>query len=260
MLKKLLNLALFSFALSVHSFGQCTPNTALTATGYYPDSAQGLPPSYATVAYSTVVQVRTPLDTTVAPFGTIAINYIQLDSVKGLPAGFTYATNPSNGKFPGGTNGCILISGTPTVVQETGGPKSDGKFPIIVYYHSNVTVPVVGVTNQPGTNDYYHITVLPASAAGIVESENDKFNVLPNSPNPASNHTDICYWTPNTDNNIEFRVYNVLGSLVTAKMMHSDKGSNKFTYDTSSLTPGIYLYSLKSGDRTISRRMIVSAH
>jgi len=260
MFKKLLSVTLFAFVLSAHSFGQCTPNVALTATGYYPDSVQGLPPAFATVLYSTVVQVRTPKDTVIAPFGTITINYIQLDSVKGLPAGFTYTTNPSTGKFPGGSNGCILLTGTGTVPQETGGPKLDGKYPIIVYYHTNVTVPVVGVTNQAGTNDYYHITMLPASAAGIVESENEKFNVLPNSPNPANNHTDICYWTPGVDNNVEFKVYNVLGSQIASRMIRSDKGSNKYTFDTSSLTPGIYLYSLKSGDRTISRRLIVSAH
>jgi hypothetical protein len=258
MMKKLLVLSFSLFMLVGMASAQCTPDPSKTSPGYYPDSATGIPPAYATVAYSTIVQVRTPKDTVVQPYGSIHVNYIQLDSVKGLPSGFTYATNPTNGNFPGGSNGCILLTGMPTVAEETGGPASNGKFPIVVYYHSNVTVPVVGTVNQPGTNKYYHITVLPM-AAGIVENENDKFNVQPNSPNPADLRTDIHYWMPVTDD-VEFRVYNVLGSLINSKMIHSDKGNNKYTLDTSTLTPGIYLYSVRSGNKTISRRMIVSAH
>jgi hypothetical protein len=279
MYKKLLTVAFFSFALSALSFGQCVPNTTITTVGYYPDSATGLPPAYVGVLYNTVVQIKCPTDTVVSPFGNIHINYIKLDSVLldsvnpatgkhlPLPAGFTYTTSPTNGQFTNpaspskvGANGCILLAGTAVTGQLAGmNGKNNGKYPLIVFYHSNVTVPVVGVTNQNGTNRYYHITVLPASAAGIIENENESFTVLPNSPNPADSYTDIRYWTPNTEN-VEFHVYNVLGSMITSKMIHSDKGSNKYTFDTSSLTPGIYLYSLKSGDKTVSRRMIVSAH
>jgi hypothetical protein len=279
MLKKLLSVAMFSFAFSALSIAQCTPNTAITKVGYYPDSITGLPPAYISIAYSTVVQVKIPTDTTVAPFGSIHINYIQLDSVLldsvnpatgkhlKLPTGFTYTTNPANGQFANppapskvGANGCIFISGTAVAGQDAGmNGKGNGKYPFLVFYHTNVTVPVVGVTNQNGTNRYYHLTILPASAAGIVENEDEKFNVLPNSPNPADSHTDIRYTVPTTEM-VEFKVYNVLGSLVNSTLIHADKGNNKYTFETSSLTPGIYLYSLKSGDKTISRRMIVSAH
>ncbi|HXC05983.1 MAG TPA: T9SS type A sorting domain-containing protein [Bacteroidia bacterium] len=258
MSKKLLSLIGAVLGLTFTSFGQCTVNTTITTPGYYPDSATGLPAAIVTIPYNTVMQVRVVADTTVPPYGTIAINYVQMDSIIGLPTGFTTSTNPTTGKFPGGGNGCILLAGNPVAGQELGGPAHNGIYPLTVYYHSNVQVPVVGATNVAGNNKRYHITVLPASA-GILEETKDNFNVFQNTPNPAVSRTDINYWLPNAEQ-VEFRVYDVLGNLVTSRMLRSDKGNNTFTYDTANLNAGIYLYSIRSGDKSVSRRMIVAAH
>ncbi|MFI5149646.1 MAG: T9SS type A sorting domain-containing protein [Bacteroidia bacterium] len=273
--KKLLILFGAVLSFSVSALAQCTINTALTTPGYYPDSATGLPPAYITVPYSTVVQIKCPTDTTVSPYGPIHINYIQLDSVKVDSAsgkhfknflpGFTYATNPVSGKFTNpaspstnGAGGCVLISGTATAGQDVGGPTHNGIYPLIVYYHANVQVPVVGATNSNGTKTGYHIRVLPASA-GILELTSDNFDVFQNTPNPANGRTDINYWMTSSDQ-VEFRVYDVLGNLITSKAMHADRGSNKYTFDTSLLSSGIYLYSIRCGEKSVSRRMIVASH
>jgi hypothetical protein len=256
--KKILFIVCAICGLTFSSFGQCVVNTSYTVPGYYPDSAQGLPPAIVTIAYNTVMQVKVVADTVVPPYGSITINYVQMDSIIGMPTGFTTSTTPSTGKFPGGGNGCIQLSGNPVSGQELGGPAHNGIYPLIVYYHSNVQVPVVGATNVAGTNKKYHITVLPASA-GILEETTDNFNVFQNTPNPAAYHTDINYYM-SAPSQVEFKVYDVLGNLVTSRSIHSDKGNNKFTYDTSNLTSGIYLYSIRCGDKSVSRRMIVSAH
>jgi len=256
MKKNLLFLTTALFAFSLISFGQCVINTTYTTAGYYP--ATGFTPAYVTLPFSQVVQIRVLADTTVPTFGNITVNYVQMDSVKGMPTGFTYSTNPSTGKFPGGSNGCLMVMGTAVTGQEMGGPSNNGVYPLTVYYHANLQVPVVGPTNQPGTNTKYTVTILPASA-GISESELEQFTVFPNVPNPADSHTDISYWLASSDN-VEFRMYNVLGSLVSVRNMHGDRGNNKFMFDVSSLTPGIYLYSIKCGSKTVSKRMIVSAH
>jgi hypothetical protein len=256
MKKTLLLVSAFLLTLTFQVAGQCTINTTYTAAGYYP--ASGWLGAPVTVAYNQVVQVKVLSDTTVSPYGTIHVNYVQMDSVKGMPAGFSFTTNPSNGNFPGGSNGCLSLTGNPTSGQELGGPTSNGKYPLTVYYHANLQVPIVGATNQASTNTKYSIVLIPF-VAGIEENQLDQFSVFQNTPNPAGAFTDISYWMP-TAGTIEFQVYNVLGSAVTMRTIHSESGNNKFTFDTSSLTPGIYLYSMKVGNKTVSKRMIVSTH
>ncbi len=253
--KLLLFVSVFAVT-AIQSFGQCTINSSLTTPGYYP--ATGFPSAVETVPFSQVVQVRVLADTTVAPFGLLPIDNVQMDSVIGMPTGFSYSTNPANGKFLGGTNGCLMIMGTPTTGQSTGGPTHNGIYPLTVYYHA--TVSIAGSPTNAGTskNQKYTITIIPF-AAGINEVQLDQFSVFQNTPNPTDGRTEISYWMPSTDN-VQFRVYNMLGSLITDRSVHADRGNNTLSFDTSSLTPGIYLYSFQSGGKTVTRRMIVSAH
>ena len=261
MMKKLL-LSFFSVLLLCgFASAQCVIDGTKTTPGYYPDSATGLKSAVVTVPYVQVVQVRVLKDTTSPAFPgqRIPINYVQMDSVTGLPSGFTYTTNPASGKFPGNSNGCIQLTGTATAGMEAGGPKNNGVYPLIVYYHANAQVPVAGPTNIPGSNKKYHLTVLPASAGIATYSGLQEFNVYQNIPNPTSGLTDIQFWVANAGN-VQVQLYNVLGALVHTKNIAAEYGNNKYTLDTSVLTPGIYLYSFKSGNKTVSKRMIVSAH
>jgi hypothetical protein len=236
----------------------CTINTTYTTPGYYPDSI--LPPAYVTLAYQTVVQIRVLKDTTNPAFpGRIPINYVQMDSVNGLPPGFHYATNPGNGRFPGNSNGCLILYGTATAGQETGGPSNNGIYPMIVYYHANAQIPIAGPSDIAGTNKKYHMTILPASAGIASYNDLSIFNVLQNTPNPVTGTTEIQYWMP-AAKAVSFKLYSVLGNLVQEKNMASEFGNNKFTFDASALSPGIYLYSMQVGNKTVSKRMIVSAH
>jgi hypothetical protein len=261
-MRKLLLTAFALFVLTGITNAQtptCTINTTYTTPGYYPDSI--LPPAYVTVPYQTVVQIKVLKDTTSPAFpgSRIPINYVQMDSVIGLPTGFHYATNPASGKFPGNSNGCLILYGTATAGQETGGPGSNGIYPMIVYYHANAQVPVAGPTNISGTNKKYHMTIMPASAGIASYIDLSTFNVLQNIPNPANGITEIQYWMPSA-NTVAFKLYSVLGNLVQEKTVASEFGNNKLTFDTSVLAPGIYLYSFQVGNKTVSKRMIVSAH
>src|SRR6185369_10621961 len=66
-------------------------------------------------AYSTVLQVKVLTDTNVVIFGSTqhaTIDSVVLNDVKGLPSGFTFSTNPASKSFPGGSNGCVLVTGS----------------------------------------------------------------------------------------------------------------------------------------------------
>jgi hypothetical protein len=97
-MNKLLLLICTVFALSAtNSYSQCTPNTAITTPGIFPDSATGLSPAVTGQLYTQVMQLRVPVDTVtmIGPLPvTVPIISIELLSFAGLPAGLTYSCNP----------------------------------------------------------------------------------------------------------------------------------------------------------------------
>jgi hypothetical protein len=213
--------------------------------------------------YVTDLQFHIKPDTTVtSPIpATFPITQVQIDSVVGLPANFTYLPNPSNGTFytttatpPGTGYGCVAVTGSPAAGQEVGGPNSDGIYPIIVYFTGTVEVFSVP-TAQPGTIEGYRVHIMPASSVPTVE--NTVFAVNFNAPNPADVKTDFRYTSPNAGS-MQFTMYNVLGSVVKKETVSTSKGTNHFVLETSSLTAGVYLCSFRMGDAVITRRITVS--
>lgn len=96
----------------------CIPDPAFTTPGFSPDS---LPPACVGIPYQTTLTLVVPVDTTVdfPPLGTftLPIDSITLDDVLGAPATFTYGCNPGSCTIPGGSAGCIGISGTGLVAD-----------------------------------------------------------------------------------------------------------------------------------------------
>ncbi|MFM7903469.1 MAG: hypothetical protein ACKPAD_15980, partial [Bacteroidota bacterium] len=118
MIKKLLLSTVLVFGTAHLASAQCVPDPTITIPGIYPDSATGLSSGVVGTPYTQVIQAKVPVDTVVSinglPPTNITISNITVTGVTGLPPGLTYSTTPANGIFPGGSNGCMLVSGTPT--------------------------------------------------------------------------------------------------------------------------------------------------
>jgi hypothetical protein len=87
---------------------------------------------------------------------------------------------------------------------------------------------------------------------------NSSFNLNQNYPNPFSNSTTIAF-TLNASSNVQLSVVDIMGQ--TIKMLVDVKlneGEHSIIFDASDLNSGIYFYSLKSGGKTITKRMIVA--
>jgi hypothetical protein len=233
--------------LSFQSFSQCTPAN-VSSVGIFPDSATNFAPAFQNTPYSQVITANVPADTAIAPppIPPVPVAYVKLVSLSGLPDGLSYACVPSNCEFPGGATNCAVIQGTPIDPPGT-------------YTLNIVLEPFVG--NPPAsagtyTLDYYKIVVNPPSA--IIENGKPVFQVLQNSPNPASNIANISYSIPSAGQ-VEFRLYNALGKVMQQKQFYSVAGLHQMNVDVSSLAPGIYLYSFVHGGQVQTRRMVVSA-
>lgn len=257
MIKKLLTLTAF---LSIAGFAsaQCTINqnvfTSSTDYGIVPDTVTNLPLAYVALSYNTDLQIHVAPDTTTG-LGTFPITQIKIDSVTGLPAGFSYSPNPSNGIFPGGSYGCVAVTGLATAGQENGGPMSNGVYPIIVYFTATVNVFSVP-TDFPSQQTGYKVHIMPASSVGNT-IDLTKFSVMQNQPNPSDNRTEFRFNAP-VAGDVEMTVYNTLGEKVHNRTIKAEKGLNKISYETSSLSSGVYLYSFRMGNAVLTKRMSVT--
>ncbi|HLC83630.1 MAG TPA: T9SS type A sorting domain-containing protein, partial [Bacteroidia bacterium] len=84
-----------------------------------------------------------------------------------------------------------------------------------------------------------------------------KFDVDQNSPNPFSESSEIRF--SSVDNsNVEFKVFNMLGAVIYNKNFKTAKGVNTIKIEANSFAPGVYIYSITSGEKTITKRMIVA--
>ncbi|TND08861.1 MAG: hypothetical protein FD123_1715 [Bacteroidetes bacterium] len=269
MIKKLL----FSVALigitATAAEAQCVinPSVFLSPTDYgiIPDTITNLPLAYVGTPYSTDIQFNIDPDTVVnqPPFGNINVDITQvhIDSVVGLPAGFTYTANPVSATItttsatpPGTGFGCVQLTGNPTAGQETGGPTNNGIYPIVVHYTGTAIVLSVP-TQVPATETGYFVHIMPAN--GFKEEELSRFALSVPVPNPAVAKTSIQFNTTHAGQ-VDFTLYNVLGSVIKQDKIKSEKGINTYQLDVSTLPAGMYVYSMRDGDKMLTRRMTVT--
>ena len=156
-MKKNLLLLITGIMLTAIQFAgaqNCVPGTQ-TIPGIYPDSATGLKCAIVSSLYSEVITAVVPIDTT-TDFGgnptAFWIDSIVLLSITGLPTGIVYGCAPSSCGFPGGTSGCVKVTGTPTVV---------GLYPLNVYTRAYVRDKLFNISaTQDDTISYYFINVV----------------------------------------------------------------------------------------------------
>lgn len=236
-------------AFSFQSHAQCTPDpnadTLITPT------PGALTDAELNQAYSEVITLNVPADTTVPFLGTVPIDSAAISGITGLPPGLTFQCNPNSCTFPGGTLGCILISGTVTDASLIG-----------TNYPLSATLDVYA--NIPGSPVSQAITgysiLVVGSTIGTKElNGNAAFSLLSNTPNPFHSQTSISFNTPE-QSAFEFRVLNMLGEEVFAQKVQADAGLNSFSFDGSYLPAGFYLYTLSNGKYSSGSRMIISDH
>ena len=184
MIKKLLFSVVLTTSFCVaHSFAQCTPDVSCVPPGQTygicPDSTTGLPYGTVGVLYNSDVSMMVPPDGT--DFGQPGVTIVSIDitSVDSLAPGLSYVCNPGSCSFPGNSNGCIHITGTPSVVWN---------HQILVNAMAHGTIGGFPLS-LPQTNSQYRSVVLPA--AGIETLDLTKFDVDQNSPNPFSDRSEI---------------------------------------------------------------------
>lgn len=241
-MKRSLLLLSLSVLFASDVIGQCQPDTTLLRPGIYPDSATGLLPAYATYPYHMVISVLTPVDTILPGLPRMAVDSIGVLQIIGLPAGFTAVTDSPSGFWRGNKRGCMLISGTPNKQQV-------GTYPLLFKlagYVGSIPLPLYFDLTS------YNIKVLDSAAySGIDEQKllnNPAFKILPN-PVGSSFTLQVNAGAPE---NYDLLIYDVNSRLVKTEMIETTEGPNHFSFDATTLRPGVYFCRLRKTNGTLS--------
>ena len=270
--KSLLNLLLFT--LSFNLFAQqnpCSPDLSLqdSTFGLWPDTIQNLPIAQSDIYYEEHIQIKTPntvgevmgdpyeievlgFPVNIAP---LEIDSIKLVGVTGLPSVMSTYLSNSDSVFMGNDIACVTLFGTPNV-SEIG----THELSLIIDGWINVSVlGTVSLFDQLGnyeTIDGYRL-VVQSEIASLNENTNLVFSVSQNFPNPISNSTTIEF-NSNIEGKYYFSVSNILGEVLESNILNANYGSNKIDFDATSLSSGIYFYSIGNKNQLITKKMIVN--
>ena len=252
---KQLFLTFSAICIALISYSQCSIDTSISSPGIFPDEITNLDEAFVGQAYSTQIDVLTPLDTSVSLSGlnvNVTISAIDLTSITGLPNNFTYSCNPPNCSFPGGTYACAEIYSTVNPSQA-----DIGYYPLVMTTSTlAINVPLIGSITQLDTVDYFFIDISNTTST-LEQLNTSTFKILDVFPNPVSDYANFQFVIGKSEN-VSFYIVDVLGNIVNEKKINSNYGVNKFDVDISKLPTGIYTYCFKNSNNLISKKLIVS--
>jgi hypothetical protein len=294
MIKNLFFLTFFMFSYIV--FSQCDINEQQSSMIADPDGAYSMqiiegevslaplvegydtltafPNALTGELYETVVGIRIPTDTSFVYdlgsgpqlFENVQINSIGINSVEGIPMGFSWEcvggpADPSICTWSGGDYGCIRFFSDGIVDAGLAGSGIQG-YPLNVLLDVDASyelfgIPVPITLTVDDLLNYYVLVIEEgnnSSNGEILDVRN--FAVIAGFPNPAIDNFIIQYGN-DIVSEIDFRVYDMLGNLVFSKYYNSIIGYNEIVFDTSKLFSGIYTLTLSNNSELITERIIV---
>lgn len=260
-----MNKILLSFCLVITStavsFAQCDPSAYdwLGATfGVSPNPTLGENFVVGTLGqpYSDVIYVLAPSDGgDVDPLYTgVAVDSIRLDSVtvfNGIAdvqlsnIGLNVTCN-NNGDSP---DPCMFLPGEPYCGQISGTPTVAGTYDVKIWIKA-----YTAFLDVPYSFEGYTLVIVDPNS--VAEHTQSTLIVKQNSPNPAIMYTNISYELARNED-VSVHVMNLVGETVFNRVIKGRKGDNTFRLETASFESGIYLYSIQTGDKKITRKMIV---
>jgi len=222
-------------ALLIGSLSQLSAQCAIAnscnpaATGYCstPTASANVPNGTESTPYNTTIQISVA-----STYGGFTINDVTVTSVTGLPAGLTYSTNPSNGVIPGGTDACLLLTGTPAA-------GTSGSYTVV----ANVDLHI-GFALPPATISWF----LTIDAVTGVKSFSQDSKVFV-SPNPATSELFVSAAS-------HFRKVNIIDALGKTVLSHDANYAAQTTINISSLSKGVYFLQVNDGANVTTKKFI----
>lgn len=258
-MKKVLLLLLFFAGVQIATTqAQCDPDPqyADAPAGVYPlpdtlgSPMSSLPIGYENQPYellfTAVVPDTTTVELTEGNPTLLDLDNVTLIDIEGLPPGLSYACSPADCIFPDMSQGCVLISGTPTAA---------GTYSLLVNTTVGVGVAMLPIS-FPGTLVGGEYKIVIEEDVSVDEPIKDVIGLGQNVPNPFHDITEITVDTKQSGE-FDFKVYNILGKLLHDEQLVFSAGKNVVQFNGSELWSGMYFYSIGQGNEVVTRRMVV---
>ncbi|MCK5782631.1 MAG: T9SS type A sorting domain-containing protein [Flavobacteriales bacterium] len=199
--------------------------------------------------YTNGVEIRVPRDTITSISGSIRrvkLKKLKLISVQNIPNGLSYS---------------------PTIIDNA--DESFFRLQLKVYGRvasittANIKIKVgITFTVDSGkslvrTFEINNVTLRKARNSHM-ETYSDKIGLkgLESYPNHVSNKTEVRFWSSKLQL-VEFEVRDAIGNLKYKKTFTAKVGSNKVSFSQDDLKNGLYLYSIKTEDQLLAKRLII---
>lgn len=82
------------------------------------------------------------------------------------------------------------------------------------------------------------------------------FEVHQSYPNPAEDFARITFTNPGIEE-VEFKVFNMLGALVHSETILSERGVNDIELNTTQMSSGMYIYTVSKGEQVFTKKLTV---
>lgn len=115
--------------------------------------------------------------------------------------------------------------------------------------------PAVASLAGPLPVDDYVLRVHAANAIADVLNPN-VFEAHQSYPNPAGDEAIITFTNPRVEQ-IELKVFNMLGAMVHNQTIESEAGVNDVKLNTGRMSSGLYIYTVSNGTKTFTKKMTV---
>lgn len=224
-------------------YAQCTPRAGMS--NYI--EPEFLDNAIAGTPYTQVVFFRVPKDTVVDYNGTpvsVSVQNSKILAMEGIPAGFVYNCNKVNCNFAGGSNGCAVITGTPTLAQV-------GDYPIKIRIQTNTLIGG-SIPFSRIDSGIYNFKILATVSTGPQIGEGKLFSVY---PNPANQSIQLKLAPISSTGKLT--VCNLLGNVVVEKELSASAVQSDENINSSQWPAGLYLIQLKSGDKLTTHKILV---
>lgn len=256
-MKKILLSAFAIVSFLSASAQQCDPNFwdfGDVSYGVYPDVATGLAPGCLNETMIQTIYFLVPSDAgdidsaySGVPISSITLSGISYNGGTDISnLGLELACNPANCTFTAGGQFCGTVSGVPNQV---------GEFPVSI--DVTVTATLAGFPFQlPYSFPGYVFVVTDCANPNNVDEVESSFELGAVSPNPANQQARIPF-VLNSNEKVELTMVNMVGSRVMSKTITGKRGENTMTVDVAELPEGIYLYTIQSGSKKSTRKLVV---
>lgn len=267
-MKRILLLSCFSVFTVLTSFSQCIPDfvyTSLGLPGVYPPAIQipnipvptGIADGSLGSNYNQTITLVVLEDTTmdiasflpasavtamnlagISTVMSVDVNHVSFD-VQGLPSGINSQCDISSCQYSSGNDGCIKLSGTPTVA---------GTFPVDVNMTINIQIPsIAGIVPSMAVDipSFAAVTYdLVIHGATSVQNYSSFSEIY---PNPTTNSVTI-----EIDEPKQLSIYDNVGKLVLSKEINGS-----YFLNTSTFKRGVYIVELSDKSSVENHKLIL---